>query len=96
MNIELDQCIQTFRDSGYKNNLLDLKDRAINKVNSGNVLGSDRDTLVFPVHYFEGIKEFKSVLYDLKDEIAELFGDTKVMFAMHKGSSLVQWCETNS
>ena len=88
MNIELDQCIQTFRDSGYKNNLLELKDRALNKVNNRNVLGSDRDTLVFPVHYFEGVKEFKSVLYDLKDEITELIGDTKVMFAMRKGTSL--------
>ena len=46
------------------------------------------DTLVFPVHYFDGIGEFKSVVQSLNNEIKELIGDTKIMFAMRKNRSI--------
>ena len=49
---------------------------------------SEQDTLVFPVHYFEGIEYLKSVIYSMKDEISELIGDTRVMFAMRKKTSI--------
>ena len=44
--------------------------------------------IVYPVHFFKDLKEFKSVVYNLKDEIKELIGDTRVMFAIKKHSSI--------
>ena len=49
---------------------------------------SEIDTLVFPVHYFEGIYEFKKLVHSLNNEFHQLIGDTRIMFAMKKGSSL--------
>ena len=48
----------------------------------------EEDTLVFPVHFFDKLKEFKSVVYGLKREIAELIGETRVMFAIKKHGSI--------
>ena len=88
-NIELDQCVQTFADSGYDvNQLIKLKQKALNKNSTNNIQDDDSDTLVFPVHYFNGIAEFKSVVHSLNNEISELIGNTKIMFAMRKNSSI--------
>ena len=86
---DLEQCIKSFENSGYKaNKLVQWKEKALTKTTNPTTTSSEDDTLVFPVHYFEGISEFKSVLYGLKNEISELIGDTKVMFAMRKNSSI--------
>ena len=45
--------------------------------------------MVFPVHHFEGIKEFKKVLFGLKTEIQALIGEeTRIMLALKKSSSI--------
>ena len=49
---------------------------------------SQADTLVFPVHFFEGIYEFKKLVHSLNDKFHQLIGDTRILFAMKKGSSL--------
>lgn len=86
--IEIENCIRDFSNSGYNpNELAKLKDKVINQI-SNNKPTEENNTLVFPVHFFDGVSEFKSVVTDLKDEIKELIGDTKVMFAMKKHSSL--------
>ena len=46
------------------------------------------DTLVFPVHYFAGISELKGVINRLSDEFHSLIGDTRIIVAMKKGSSI--------
>ena len=40
------------------------------------------------MHYFEGIAEFKSVVHSLNNEIRELIGETNIMFAMRKNTSI--------
>ena len=49
---------------------------------------SDRRTLVFPLHYFEGINQFKSMIRDLQGDFKQLIGDTTVIFGMKKGTSI--------
>ena len=89
-NIELDQCIQTFTNSGYDaRQLIKLKEKALNRTHIHNTQDNNTDdTLVFPVHYFDGVAEFKSVVKSLNKEIQELIGDTRIMFAMRKNSSI--------
>ena len=63
-NIELDQCVQDFIDSGYKpDDLQMLKDKAIAK-NNDSLIESDeeKETLVFPVHYFQNVKKSKDLI----------------------------------
>ena len=40
------------------------------------------------MYYFDGIQEFRSVVNDLKDDFKQLIGNTRIMFAMKKGSSI--------
>ena len=65
-----------------------MKEKALHKVMNRNTNNSEQDTLVFPVHYFEGVEDLKSVVHSMKDEISELIGDTRVMFAMRKRTSI--------
>ena len=87
---ELELCVKEFENSGYKTEkLIELKQNAINKNNEttdDNVDGGN--TLIFPVHFFDGIKEFKGVLRSLENEIQTLIGDVRIMFAIKKRSSI--------
>ena len=46
------------------------------------------EELVFPLHHFDKLKDFKSTLFSLKEEIKSLIGDTRVMFAIKKHGSI--------
>ena len=86
--IVVEQCIKEFKNSGYNvDKLTSLKEKAMEKASDDNS-DEKKDSLVFPLYYFEGIEDFKEVVYSLKNEIKQLIGDTRVMFAMKKGSSL--------
>ena len=87
---ELDLVVKHFENSGYKTeNLLEQKEKAINKATNGTTDNNEADdTLVFPVHYFDGIHDFKAVLRSLNTELKTLIGDVRVMFAMKKRSSI--------
>lgn len=86
---ELELCVKQFENSGYQiEKLNELKQSAINKATETTDNNVQGDTLVFPVHYFDGIREFKGVLRSLDNEIQTLIGDTRVMFAVKKGSSI--------
>ena len=74
---ELELCLKEFENSGYKKEqLMELKQRATNTINTNND-EVERDTLVFPVHYFEGIDEFKKMVRSMDEEIQALIGDVQ-------------------
>ena len=89
-NEELLQCVSYFKNSGYNpDKLQELKEKAIIKHSATNTPSCDADeTLVFPVHYFHGIGEFKKLVRSLDDEIKQLVGDTRIMLALKKSSSI--------
>ena len=81
--------MQEFINSGYNaDEIENLKEKAIAKANNVREDSEQEDTLVFPVHFFDKLKEFKSVVYGLKGEITELIGETRVMFAIKKHGSI--------
>ena len=89
MVVESKKCVSDFLNSGYKvEKLQKLKEKAIERSQNPREETVETETLVFPVHFFEKLEEFKSVVYNLKDEIGELIGDTRVMFAVKKHSSI--------
>ena len=89
---EIEQCIKDFTNSGYDAKELEtVKNKAIAKANNiqnETDQAEAEDTLVFPLHFFDKLKEFKSVVYSLKQEMNELVGDTRVTFAVKKHSSI--------
>ncbi len=88
---ELNQCIQQFVNSGYsEEKLKQFKEKAIHKSSEENEINNNdqTDTLMFPVHFFAGIQEFKKLIHSLSDDLQQLIGDTRIMFAMKKNSSL--------
>ena len=92
---ELSKCTKYFENSGYSLDTLrkveiSVRDK-IAGVGEGNLNTTgtiDTDTLVFPVHFFKGVNEFKKLVRSLGNELHQLIGDTRIMFAMKKGSSL--------
>ena len=94
---QLNELVEHFENSGYsRQTIQDLKQRAIEKNNNdntdqnNNTMSDDDDnkTLVFPVHYFEGIQEFKTLVRNLEEDFRQLIGETRVMFALKKGTSI--------
>ncbi len=88
--IELNQCIKYFENSGYNTvKLNELKGSAITKSSANDEVANEEvDTLVFPVHYFNSIPEFKNLLKGLNQEFQQLIGNTRVMLATKKRSSI--------
>ena len=87
--IETKQCIKDFVNSGYKLELLQtLEEKAISKVANNATEEEEENTLIFAVHYFEGLSELQTVVSSLKCEFQQLIGGTRIMFAVKKGSSL--------
>ena len=89
-SIQLDECIKHFENSNYNTtNLMEIKQRAIERSNTVNEPDvTQQDTLVFPVHYFEGLSELKKLIQGLSSEFQQLIGDTRVMIATKKQSSI--------
>ena len=48
----------------------------------------DKETITFPVHFFDKISEFRAVLNSLKETFMNLIGDTRIILALKKGSSI--------
>ena len=86
--LEIEQCVQQFKNSGYNpEDLKIIKEKAIAKASSVRDVAEEEDTLVFPLHFFKQMKEFKSVIYGLKQEIKQLIGETRIVFAVKKHGS---------
>ena len=63
--VELQQCIDHFSNSGYDlNKLNELKLKATNHL-AVNTTQEEKETLTFPVHFFDKLSEFKAVLHSL-------------------------------
>jgi hypothetical protein len=102
---DLTQCMKHRENSGYDTDKLNtIKERALLKsINDEPTTDEEVDTLVFPVHYFSGLSEFKSLIRSLGNEFQQLIGNTNIMLATKKRSSIgnavvrnKQLCFTNT
>ena len=85
---EMTKLIEDFEKSGYtKEELLQIKNRAMVHMNTENTQ-RERDTITFPLHFFEGLKDFKRILTDSKSDIQTLIGDTEIVVAIKKNPSI--------
>ena len=87
---ELNNCVTYFENSGYNTaKLNEIKEKVISSSTTNNeVVNEEVDTLVFPVHYFSDIPEFKKLIKSLTNEFEQLIGNTRIMVATKKRSSI--------
>ena len=71
----------------------ELRLKAMNRTND-DINNQESNSIVFPVHFFDGVQDLKNVIRSLENEFRQLIGDVRIMFAMKKrssiGSSVVQ------
>ena len=67
---DLTQCITNLENSGYKTEKLNtIKESALVRSRNNEATADEEvDTLVFPVHYFNGLSDFKSLIRSLRNE----------------------------
>ena len=67
-----------------------MKEKALAKFadNRARITDDTKEELTFPLHYFNKLEEFKTVVNSLKTEFNELIGNTRIMFAVKKQSSI--------
>ena len=94
---QVNELLNHFKNSGYNpRELQKLKEKAVTRTTSTTPTTTDADnnsnkknnTLVFPIYFFEGLQEFKSMVRGMQEDFEQLIGNTKVMFATKKGSSI--------
>ena len=96
---QVNELINHFENSGYNpGELQKLKQKAINRTsnatppttdpNDDETTEDNNKTLIFPIYHFDKLQEFQSMVRDLQDDFQQLIGNTRVMFAIKKGSSI--------
>ena len=86
---ELSQCINHFENSGYNLTVLnELKDSISNHPAVRENSQEEVEKLMFPIHYFSGLSEFKKTVKSMQNKFQQLIGDTRIMLATKKRSSL--------
>ena len=68
---QMTELIRHFKNSGYsEQELKELKEKAINKISASNQSTPDNDnTLIFPMYYFDGVQEFKTLIHSMQGDM---------------------------
>ena len=95
MKVEMVKMIEDFVKSGYsREQLKKMETIAHEKFNSNRNI-TEEDTITFPIFFFDGIKEFKKILYDARNDLQQAIGDTKVIMAVKKNPSIGNYVVQN-
>ena len=77
--------------SGYKKEKVEEIENELRGLDNGNNMNTEshsESTITFPLYYFDGLKEFKQLVYQLETDLKLIIGDTKIVFATKKGRSV--------
>ena len=86
---EMKKMIEDFKKSGYdEKELILIKDKVMRHVNNNTQTETDSETITFPVHYFDGLNDFRNILKRSESDIRTLIGDTKIVVAIKKKLSI--------
>ena len=82
--------IEDFKKSGYdEKELLLTKEKVIQHIQKQNEPPrTTTETITFPLHHFEGLNDFRSILENSEADIKTLIGDTKIVIATKKNLSI--------
>ena len=85
---EMKKMINDFKNSGYDiDELHRIKSKALEHYNNPTTRNPS-ETITFPVHFFEGLNDFRKILKDSERDIKTLIGDTRIVVAIKKNRSI--------
>ena len=85
---EMSKMVEDFKKSGYNTDaLLQIKNEAVQRFNNP-VQRNECETITFPVHYFNELKDFRKILKDSEQDIQTLIGNTKIVLAIKKNQTI--------
>ena len=80
---------------GYKEDILNKteigireKQTNIDTEDTPNTETHTKNVLTFPIPYFDGLKEFKNLIFELRDDLRSIMGDVKLIFAVKRGRTI--------
>ena len=94
LNAELIELKNDLVKSGYKAEVLDeleidLRQKRSNPLEENTTTETpNQNTLTFPIYYFDGLNEFKKLIYGLGEDLTSIMGEVKIVFAIKKGKSI--------
>ena len=92
---EMETLKKDLENSGYaRTELHKIEERAVEQTNQ-EADANRKDTLTFPVFYFDGFGELKKIISDSSAELQELIGETKIVMAVKKNPSIGNKCMKN-
>ena len=86
--VEMKKLMNNFERSGYKmDELKKIEDKARDRM-EGVETTEERDTLTFPLYFFDDINSFKQIIKDSERDLQTVIGDTKIIMAIKKNPSI--------
>ena len=91
-NRQLENNVNIHQPNTQENNGPQLNTPPVDNNDINDNVNNDNNTpsniITFPLYYFDGLDEFKKLLYDLKDDFKAAIGETRIIFAIRKGKSI--------
>ena len=86
--VEMGKLMEHFERSGYKTDeLKKIERRAREQINNDRTR-EDKDTITFPLFFFDEFNTFKQILKDSEMDLRTVIGDTKIIMAVKKNPSI--------
>ena len=90
LDSEMKELKKNFQKSGYKEAILDeienkMRQRENNNANNGT---TQQNTITFPISFFDGLDDFKKLVYELGEDLRSIMGDLRIIFAVRKGKTI--------
>ena len=82
------ELIDNFKKKGNDKKELHLIKNRVIEPRTNRAQRSETDTITFPVHYFEELKDFRKILTGAETDIQTLIGDASIIMAIKKNPSI--------
>ncbi len=85
---EMETLKKDFEKSGYSRAELQKIEERAEEQTDQETNGNKKETITFPLFYFDGFSEFKKIISDSSTELQQLIGETKIVMAVKKNPSI--------
>ena len=95
LDTELNIVKTNLMKSGYNENILNKmeseireKRENINIERATRTESPNQNMLTFPISYFDGLKEFKNIIFELKEDFQTIMGEVNLIFSIKRGRTI--------
>ena len=88
MKVEMKKMMEDFVRSGYNMEELKKIETKAHEMFHTDRNTEEKDTLTFPIFFFDEINAFKKIIYEFKNDLVQAVGDTKIIMAVKRNPSI--------